>query len=248
MRNTPACQRRNAADTVVRAHGIRKRFGSNEAVRAFDLEIGRGEVVALLGPNGAGKTTAVQILLGLRRPDAGTAVVLGHEPGAIEARRRIGVTLQEMACPHLLRVGEILSFAQAHFPSSTPYEPLLEEFGLASLARRQIGGLSGGERRRLALALAFAGAPELVFLDEPTTGLDVESRRRAWRAIRGFAATGGTVLLTTHYLEEAEALASRIAVMRDGRVVKIGRAEAIVGEVGAASLEEAFLLLTRERA
>jgi ABC-2 type transport system ATP-binding protein len=238
-----------AADgTAVQARGIRKQFAANEALRGFDLEIERGEVVALLGPNGVGKTTAIHILLGLRRADAGSALVLGREPGALEARRRIGATLQEMACPHLLRVSEIVAFAQAHYPEPSPSDGLLEEFRLAGLARRQVGGLSGGERRRLALALAFAGSPELVFLDEPTTGLDVESRRHAWQAITDFALSGGTILLTTHYIEEAEALASRIAVMRDGSVVKVGRAEAIIGDLGAASLEEAFLLLTREHA
>jgi ABC-2 type transport system ATP-binding protein len=234
-----------APELAIGARGVEKRYRSVEALRGFDLEVRRGELVALLGPNGAGKTTAVQTMLGLRRPDSGIIRVLGEEPGALRARRRIGVTLQDMDAPELLRVGEVLSFVAAHFPRRRPLDELLAEFGLAGVQRRQVGGLSGGQRRRLALALAFAGDPELVFLDEPTTGLDVESRRAVWAAIRRFSASSGTILLTTHYLEEAEALASRVAVMREGRVIRDGPAADIKRELGAASLEDAFLLLTR---
>jgi len=233
-----------APDLAIGARDVVKRYRSVEALRGFDLEVRRGEVVALLGPNGAGKTTAVQTMLGLRHPDGGTIRVLGKEPGSLSALRRIGVTLQEMDAPELLRVGEVLSFVGAHFPHHRPLGELLAEFGLAEVERRQVGGLSGGQRRRLALALAFAGDPELVFLDEPTTGLDVESRRAVWGAIRRFSASSGTILLTTHYLEEAEALASRVAVMREGRVVRVGSAAEIKRGLGAASLEDAFLLLT----
>jgi ABC-2 type transport system ATP-binding protein len=229
--------------SAIAAHGVVKRYRTIEALKGFDLDIRRGEVVALLGPNGAGKTTAVEIMLGLRRPDAGTVRVLGEEPGAVRARRRIGVTLQEMDTPDLLRVGEVVSFVAAHFPHGRPVEELLARFGLSEVERRQVGGLSGGQRRRLALALAFAGDPELVFLDEPTTGLDVESRLAVWAAIRAFSAAGGTILLTTHYLDEAEALASRIAVMREGRVLRTGPPSELKQELGATSLEDAFLLL-----
>jgi ABC-2 type transport system ATP-binding protein len=229
---------------VVVARGVVKRYRTTEALRGFDLDVRAGEVVALLGPNGAGKTTAVQVMLGLRRPDAGEVTVLGAPPGSLGVRRRVGVTLQEMGAPELLRVGEVLSFVRAHYPAPRPFDELLERFGLSGLVRRQVGGLSGGERRRLALALAFAGDPELVFLDEPTTGLDVESRLQVWAALRAFASAKGTILLTTHYLEEAEALATRVAVMRAGRVIRVGPAPEIKRELGTDKLEDAFLLLT----
>jgi ABC-2 type transport system ATP-binding protein len=244
----PLARGEPATRAAVEARHIVKRYGAVEALRGFDLRIERGETVALLGPNGAGKTTAVQILLGLRRPDSGHVRVLGLDPGDMHCRARVGVTMQEMSCPTALRVGEVLSFAAAHYPSSQPKAGLLSLFGLSDLERRQVGGLSGGERRRLALALGFVGAPELVFLDEPTTGLDVESRREAWGAIRAFTGAGGTVLLTTHYIEEAEALAHRIAVMRDGRVVRFAGATEITRELGTENLEDALVQLTRKDA
>ena len=229
---------------AVEARGVVKRYRSTEALRGFDLDVRPGEVVALLGPNGSGKTTAVQILLGLRRADAGEVRVLGDPPGSLRARQRIGVTLQETGAPELLRVRELVSFVGAHYARPRTTESLLDQFGLAEAAGRQVGGLSGGQRQRLALALAFAGNPELLFLDEPTTGLDVESRLQVWAALRDFASHGGTILLTTHNLHEAEALASRIAVVRVGRVVAVGPAAEIKTELGAASLEDAFLRLT----
>lgn len=229
---------------MVYVHNLTKRYGNLTAVENLSFQLERGDVLGFLGPNGAGKTTAVQTMLGLRRPDAGTIRVLGEAPGDLRARRRIGVTLQVMDTPELLRVDEVLSFVAAHFPHPRPLGALLDEFGLAEVKQRQVGGLSGGQLRRLALALAFAGNPELVFLDEPTTGLDVESRRAVWDAIRRFSASSGTILLTTHHLEEAEALASRVAVMHEGRVIRVGPAAALKRELGAASLEDAFLLLT----
>jgi ABC-2 type transport system ATP-binding protein len=181
--------------------------------------------------NGAGKTTAVDLVLGLRRPDAGDVRVFGMDPRVPASRLQVGATPQESMFPGTLRVRELATFAAAHFADHEPVGDHLERFGLASLAPRQVGGLSPGERRRLALALAFVGHPRLVVLDEPTTGLDVGSRRTAWDAVRAHSRRGGTVLLTTHSLEEVEALASRIAVLSQGRIVATGTSETLVAEV-----------------
>lgn len=225
-------------------HAVSKHFGGHAALSSVDLVIDAGEVVALLGPNGAGKTTALSILLGLRRPDAGRAELFGDDPRHPAARAAIGVTPQECGFPPTLRSGEIVDLVRAHFPAPAPRAELLERFGLAGVERRQTGGLSGGERRRLAVALAFAGSPRAVFLDEPTAGLDVEARRSLWRELQLYAAAGGTVLLTTHHLEEAEALASRIAFLSQGRIVAEGTPAELSDRAQANGLEEAFLTLT----
>jgi len=230
--------------TAAALRAVTKRFGENRALDGVDLEIGVGEVVALLGPNGAGKTTALSLFLGLRRPDSGRAELFGSDPRRAAARQAIGATPQEGGFPLTLRVREIVDLVRAHFPRPAPRQELLERFGLEAVAGRQTGGLSGGERRRLSVALAFAGSPQAVFLDEPTTGLDVESRRAAWREIGRYAADGGTVLLTTHYLEEAEALASRIVLLARGRIVAEGTSAELLARAQAAGLEEAFLALT----
>jgi ABC-2 type transport system ATP-binding protein len=230
--------------TAAALRRVTKRFGETTALDAVDLEIAAGEVVALLGPNGAGKTTALSILLGLRRPDSGRAELFGCDPRRPSARTAIGVTPQDGGFPLTLRVGEVVDLVRAHFPHPAPRQELLERFGLADIARRQTGGLSGGERRRLSVALAFAGRPQAVFLDEPTTGLDIEARRAAWREVGRFAGEGGTVLLTTHYLEEAEALASRIVLIARGRIVAEGTSVELAARASAAGLEEAFLALT----
>ena len=198
---------------------VSKRFGRIEALHEVDLELRDGDVLALLGPNGAGKTTAVSLLLGLRRPDEGSARLFGLDPRLAQARCRIGATPQESGFSPTLRVHEIVDFVRAHYAEPAPTSELLDRFGLADLGDRQAGGLSGGERRRLAVALAFAGRPAAVFLDEPTTGLDVASRRAVWDGIRRFREDGGTVFLTTHNLEEVEALATRVAVLAHGRLV-----------------------------
>jgi ABC-2 type transport system ATP-binding protein len=213
-------------------HGVVKRFHRTEALRGVDLEVRDGEILALLGPNGAGKTTAIGVLTGLRRPDAGVGRLFGKDPRDPSARARIGMTPQEVSFPPTLRVAEIVELVRAHYADPVGSEQVLTRFGLTDLARRQAGGLSGGQRRRLALALAFAGAPKLVFLDEPTAGLDVEARRRAWQTIRDHAERGSTVLLTTHDLHEADALASRIAVMNAGRVLAEGTPNEIRARAG----------------
>jgi ABC-2 type transport system ATP-binding protein len=224
---------------------VTKRFGSLVALEHVEIELRFGEVLALLGRNGAGKTTALSVLLGLRRPDLGRVELLGRDPTRLEARAAIGVTPQEASFPLTLRVGEIVELVREHFPSPAPVPELLARFRLTDHVRRQAGGLSGGERRRLAVALAFAGQPRAVFLDEPTSGLDPESRRWVWDELAAYASAGGTVLLTTHYLEEAERLASRVVLLAQGKVTADGAPTELRTAARAASFEEAFLTLTR---
>jgi ABC-2 type transport system ATP-binding protein len=223
---------------------VSKRFGETVALDRVDLVVEAGEVVALLGPNGAGKTTALSILLGLRRPDEGRAEIFGVDPRRPSARVAVGVTPQESGFPPTLRVREIIDLVRAHFPFPAPTDELLDRFDLRTIARSQAGGLSGGERRRLSVALAFAGEPAAIFLDEPTAGLDVRSRRSVWAEIDQYSTDGGTVLLTTHYLEEAERLARRIVLLARGRVVAEGTADALAGQARVPGLEDAFLALT----
>jgi ABC-2 type transport system ATP-binding protein len=238
------------ARVVAELRGVHKRYGKVEALRGFDLQIGPGELVALLGPNGAGKTTAVSVLLGQRRPDAGSARLFGRDPTLPATRRLVGATPQAAGFPDNLTVREVVDFVRVHYPDPAAAPELLGRFGLADLAGRRAGGLSGGQTRRL----AFAGRPPLVVLDEPTTGLDVEARRGLWEILRAFVAGGGAVLLTTHYLEEAQALASRVVVLADGRVVAQGSVEDVTTRAGLRrghlrvpsppGLEEAILRLT----
>ena len=214
---------------------VSKAYGSIQALRDVSLAADRNEIVALLGPNGAGKTTAIEIALGLRSPDGGRATIFGGSPRSTAVRRRIGVTPQESGFPDMLRVGEILAFVAAHYPRPMALHDALADFGLDELAKRRAGALSGGESRRVALALAFVGNPELVVLDEPTTGLDVESRRRLWRTLRRFG-QDRCVIFTTHYLEEAEANATRVVVLDRGRTLFDGEPEALRGRVGRRSV------------
>ncbi|MCF7551825.1 ABC transporter ATP-binding protein [Pseudonocardia sp. WMMC193] len=205
---------------IATASGVRKSFGTTTALDGVDLHVAPGELVGLLGPNGAGKSTLISLLVGLRRPDSGKVTLFGGDPRVAANRRALGTTPQETGLPQTLRVGEVLDFVSAHYPDPAP--DVLERFGLTGLERRQTGGLSGGQKRRLAVALAFVGRPRLVVLDEPTTGLDVEARRTLWEGVRSFHAEGGTVLRTSHYLEEIEALAGRVVVVDRGRVLADG--------------------------
>ncbi|SCG62992.1 ABC transporter ATP-binding protein [Micromonospora halophytica] len=217
---------------LARADQVTRRYGDVLALDGVDLAVRAGELVGLLGPNGAGKSTLINLLVGLRRPTAGRVELFGGDPRDPASRRQLGVTPQETGLPGTLRVGEVVDFVAAHYSDPVPKAELLDRFGLTEQVKRQSGGLSGGQRRRLAVALAFLGRPRLVVLDEPTTGLDVEARHTLWEQIRAFHAQGGTVLLSSHYLEEVEALAQRVVVMGRGRVLAddtVGAVRDIVG-------------------
>jgi ABC-2 type transport system ATP-binding protein len=220
------------SDILARAVEVSRRYGDVAALDRVSFEVRSGEIVGLLGPNGAGKSTLLNLLVGLRQPSDGRVELFGGDPRDASNRRAIGVTPQETGLPPTLRVGEVINYVGAHFEDPVPRQELLERFGLHGLHRRQTGGLSGGQRRRLAVALAFVGRPRLVFLDEPTTGLDVEARRALWDAIRDFHTGGGTVVLTSHYLEEVEALAERVVVLGQGRVLADDTVSAVRGLVG----------------
>ncbi len=220
------------AGAVAELADVHKRYGATEALRGVSLTVAEGEIVALLGPNGAGKTTAINLLLGLRWPDRGAATVYGRDPREPGARRRIGATPQDTAFPLHLHGRELIELVRAHFPDPLATTELIERFGLSEFVDRQTGGLSGGQKRRLALALAFAGNGDAVFLDEPTTGLDAGVRRDLWGVMRDFAQRGGTLLLTTHYLEEAEALADRVILIDHGCIRLQGGIEEIRARVG----------------
>ncbi|OLL76400.1 ABC transporter, ATP-binding protein [Pseudonocardia sp. Ae168_Ps1] len=211
--------------------GVTRRYGGTVALDGVDLVLEAGSLTGLLGPNGAGKSTLVNLVSGLRRADSGTVRLFGGDPRVAANRVALGTTPQQTGLPETLRVGEIVRFVSEHFPDPVPAGELLARFGLDGLERRQSGGLSGGQRRRLALALAFAGRPRLMLLDEPTTGLDVEGRRALWDPVREFHAGGGTVLLTTHYLDEIETLAERVVVLAQGRIRADGDVTAVRGMV-----------------
>lgn len=196
-----------------------KSYGSVEALKGVSLEIQLGEVVALLGPNGAGKTTSISLMLGLRKPTSGSAKLFGLDPTDRRARSRTGVMLQESGVPQVLRVNEMIDLFRSYYPSPMPTARVIELAGLEEKARSQNKDLSGGQRQRLYFALAICGNPELIFLDEPTVGLDVESRRAFIQSIKGFIASGKTIVLTTHYLEEADELAKRVVVIDHGQTI-----------------------------
>lgn len=206
-------------DAVAQLHGVWKRYGRIEALRGIQLVVYPGEVLALLGPNGAGKTTAMEILLGLRRPDRGEVYLFGRSPHDARAREKVGFMPQQVGLPETLRVRELVEMVRSHYPAAPSLDSTLCRFHLDGLSHRLAGGLSQGQRRLVTVALAFAGAPLAVCLDEPTTGLDVHLRRMVWQAIRSHAQGGGTVFLTTHYLDEVEELASRVILLNEGRVI-----------------------------
>ena len=220
-----------------------KNFGDVAALRGVSFEIAEGDVVALLGANGAGKTTAIEILLGQRQADRGEVRLLGEAPQQISARKRIGVTPQDSAFPINLRVREVIDFVRAHYDEPVDCAAIIEQFGLSDIADRRTGGLSGGQRRRLGVALAFVSRPTLMFLDEPTVGLDVTSRREVWNHVRAYVRSGGSLLFTTHYIEEAEALASRVLVIDQGLIRFSGDVENIKSRLGARRLSFAAATL-----
>jgi ABC-2 type transport system ATP-binding protein len=206
---------------------LRKTYGSLVALDGVTLEIHAGELLALLGPNGAGKTTLVRILLGLARAEAGSVSVFGSNPQFGHVQTRLGAMLQVARVPETLRVREHIDLFSSYYPSPMPLEETLEVAGLTDVRNRPFGELSGGQKQRVLFGIAICGNPDLLFLDEPTVGLDVEARRLMWTQIRSLIARGKTVLLTTHYLNEADALADRIVVLNHGRIVAEGTPDEI---------------------
>ncbi|MFI7599229.1 ABC transporter ATP-binding protein [Actinoplanes sp. NPDC049681] len=224
--------------TAIHVRGLRKTYGDHLAVAGIDLDVAQGEVFALLGPNGAGKTTTVEILEGHRRRTAGEVRVLGEDPQRPSPgwRARIGIVLQSAADATDLTVAEIVRHVAGFYPNPRRPAEVIDLVGLGDRARARVGTLSGGQRRRLDVALGIVGRPEIVFLDEPTTGFDPEARRQFWELIRALAAEGTTILLTTHYLDEAEALADRLAVVVGGTVVAEGTPATLGGRAGAGAV------------
>ena len=219
--------------SAIAVRGLRKTYGALEAVRGIDFEVQRGEVFGLLGPNGAGKTTTVEILEGYRKRDGGEVEVLGTDPARAggDWREQIGVVLQSSAMYETLTPTEMLRLFAGYYREPRPVEEVIELVGLQEKRDERVRRLSGGQRRRLDLGLALVGDPELIFLDEPTTGFDPAARRRAWETIRGLRGLGKTILLTTHYLDEAEQLADRVAVLSQGQIVASGAPGELTGSV-----------------
>jgi ABC-2 type transport system ATP-binding protein len=209
-------------EPVAALEDVTHRYGAVEALSNVSFTLPSGQVTALLGPNGAGKTTIVRLLTGLARPTLGTARLFGGDPQSVAARRQLGVMLQVARVPEVLTVREHIHLFSSYYPAPLPMPKVLEIAGLETLADRRYGQLSGGEKQRTLFALALCGNPRLLFLDEPTVGMDVESRRRFWTGVRSLVAAGRSILLTTHYLEEADALANRIVVLNRGRIVADG--------------------------
>jgi len=212
----------NGGAVIASLRRASKNYGEVQALRQVDFTIRAGELVALLGPNGAGKTTAVKLFLGLAKPTTGTVSVFGGNPIHAEVRTRIGAMLQVAKVPETLRVREHIDLFSSYYPRPLPIDEILTLAGLQEIKDREFGELSGGQRQRVLFALALCGDPDILFLDEPTVGLDVESRRVLWEEIRRLVARGKTVLLTTHYLEEADALADRVVVINRGEIIAEG--------------------------
>jgi ABC-2 type transport system ATP-binding protein len=212
---------------LARLIGVTKRYGDVQALNGLDLEVRPGELLAVLGPNGAGKSTAIALLLGLQRPDSGEVELFGRSPHDLAARRGVGVMMQEVALPDALKVRELIAMTSAYYPEPWPVGQTVERAGIGKLAKRPYAKLSGGQKRQVQFALAICGRPRLLFLDEPTTGLDVAARETLWATLRSLVESGASIVLTTHYIEEAEALADRVVVMAKGRRVASGAVEEI---------------------
>ncbi len=217
--------------SAIIVRGLAKRYGELDAVAGIDFEVDAGEVFGLLGPNGAGKTTTVEVLEGYRRRDGGEVTVLGHDPGrpGLDFRQRIGVVLQQSELWPQLTVHEVHRIFAGYYTAPRDVDEVIALVGLDAKREARVKTLSGGQKRRLDLGIALVGDPELVFLDEPTTGFDPAARRNAWTMIRSLRELGKTVLLTTHYLDEAQQLADRVAVLRAGKIVKIGTPADLIG-------------------
>jgi ABC-2 type transport system ATP-binding protein len=216
---------------AIEVRDLRKTYDGVEAVRGIDLSVDRGEVFALLGPNGAGKTTTVEILEGHRQRDAGSVSVLGFDParGDRDFRRKIGIVLQSTGVEQYLTVAEVIEMYRGYYPAPRPLDEIIDVIGLTEKRDERVKKLSGGQQRRLDVAIGLAGDPDLLFLDEPTTGFDPGARRRMWQTIKNLVSLGKTIFLTTHYMEEAQELADRVAVIAAGRIVAEGPPSSIAG-------------------
>jgi len=221
----------SSAEIAIDVRGLRKAYGDFEAVAGIDLRIERGEVFALLGPNGAGKTTTVEILEGHRKRDDGEVSVLGYDPGRSQRgfKERIGIVLQETGVEPYLTVEETVELFGSFYPHPRPVDEVIELVGLQEQRRMRVKKLSGGQQRRLDVAVGLAGDPDLLFLDEPTTGFDPAARRGAWEMVRGLQHLGKTIFLTTHYMEEAQQLAGRVAIIDRGRIIAEGPPSSLIG-------------------
>ena len=228
MRDLPGLK-----ETFARLDKVSKQYGKLKALDKLDLSVRAGEILALLGPNGAGKTTAVSLLLNLIEPDSGSATLFGQDPSLLAARQRIGVMLQSAELPETLRVCELIALTQSYYPNKRPVADISAIAGIGDLLSRPYGKLSGGQQRRVQFALAICAKVDILFLDEPTVGMDIEAREAMWASLRRLVAEGCAIVLTTHYLEEAEALADRVMVIAHGSVVAEGSVESIRARVGA---------------
>jgi ABC-2 type transport system ATP-binding protein len=237
-------------DTTVPAQleAASKSYGGVQALRDVTLAVAPGETLALLGPNGAGKTTAIRLLLGLTAPTSGTARLFGKNPRESRNRARSGAMLQAADVPEMLTAREHIELFSSYYPKPLPIAETIRAAALEGLENRRFGKLSGGQQQRVFFALAICGDPDILFLDEPTVGLDIEMRQVMWDGIRTFVARGRSVLLTTHYLGEADALADRIALIRTGSIIAQGTPADIKAQAGADGLEAAYLTLTRAQA
>jgi ABC-2 type transport system ATP-binding protein len=231
---------------VIEVDGLRRRYGAVAAVDGISFQVQEREIFGIVGPNGAGKTTTVECLEGLRRPDGGRLRVLGLDPArdGRRLRQRIGAQLQQAALPNRLKVWEALDLYASFYRRARPWPELLGQWGLAERRNAAFDGLSGGERQRLLVAMALVGEPEVVFLDELTSGLDPQARRATWELVRAIRDGGTTVVLVTHLMDEAQRLCDRVAVVDRGRLVALDTPRALVRRAGAADLDEAFLALT----
>ncbi len=216
--------------------GASKKYGNFEALKNVSFAIEKGSLVAMLGPNGAGKTTSINLMLGLRRPTSGKALIFGDDPRRIATRKRFGAMLQESGVPQLLKVTELVELFRSYYSKPLPTDQVVKLVGLDDKANTLVRDLSGGQTQRLYFALAICGDPEILFLDEPTVGMDVEGRRVFLRVIRDFAAGGKTILLTTHYLEEADELAERVLVIDKGKVIADGSPQEIKSRVAGSKI------------
>jgi ABC-2 type transport system ATP-binding protein len=222
--------------------GVYKRFGGVQALDGLDLEVRPGELLAILGPNGAGKSTAISLLLGLQEPSQGRVSIFGESPRVMDARRRLGVMMQEVTLAPDMQVRELIDITSSYYADPMPMHEVLDLTQTTSLAKKQYGKLSGGQKRLSQFAMAICGRPQLLFLDEPTVGLDIQARERMWATLRELVKGGTSIVLTTHYLEEAEALADRVVVLAKGRVIASGTVNEIRSVVARKKISCATLL------